>query len=115
MESVFIQNQDAMAAVLIDALIVGGDNYGCSPFIEVFKEIHYQTGIYRVEIAGWLIGKEQRRVISRCPGNGDPLLLTPGQIAGKFVFFVGKGQTVQEKVYSCPDLTRRGVAYLHGK
>ena len=46
----------------------------------------------RVEIAGWLIGKQQVRAMCQCPGDRDTLLFATGQIASRLLPPLGKAR-----------------------
>ena len=57
-------------------------NDGLSFLIQFDKNIHNLETCLAVEIAGGFIAEQNLRVIDQCPGNCDPLLLTPGKLIG---------------------------------
>ena len=45
--------------------------------LQRFPDVPFRLGIQR---GGWLVQQEQRRVLQKCPCNGNPLSLTAGQL-----------------------------------
>jgi len=70
-----------MVAASIDRGIVGGHDQGsASAGMEVDQQIENSRTRHGVQVAGRLVGEEQRRVDDQRPRNRDPLLLTTGQL-----------------------------------
>ena len=60
-----------------------------------------------VEVAGGFVGQDQRRLGDQRPGDGDPLLLAAGQLAGPVLDPVGEADPVQGAPAPAPG-ARRG-------
>ena len=59
-----------------DALIVGGDQSGAAFVADEAEEFgEDDVGRRLVEIAGGLVGEDERRLVRQRPGDGDALLL----------------------------------------
>jgi hypothetical protein len=58
----------------------------------------------RVEVAGRLVREDDRRVGDQCPGDGDALLLTTGELGGPVLPPVGEADTAHQLVH--PPLVR---------
>ena len=50
-----------------------------------------------VEVAGWLIGQHQQRIVHQGAGNGDALLLPAGEPIGKGLPAVEKPDRVEQR------------------
>ena len=50
----------------------------------------------RVQIAGWLIGEQDRRLIHKGSGYGDPLLLASGKLGRLVLHPLSKPHILQE-------------------
>ena len=65
-------------------LVVVGDEHDGDPAlgVEPFQDGHDLGAGAGVEVAGRLVGEQQRRVADERAGDGDPLLLTAGHLRG---------------------------------
>ena len=63
--------------------------------VEVVEQGEHVGGRRRVEVAGGLVGEDQRGLGDQRPGDGDALLLAAGQLAGPVVGPVGEADLVE--------------------
>ena len=56
----------------------------------------------RIEIAGRLVGQQQRGVIDQCPGDGDPLLLSAGHLRGLVAHPLGQADLLEQRLAQPP-------------
>ena len=68
-----------------DVWLVGDHDDGCSPAVQPVKKIHDLDAGSGVEVARRLVGQEDCRPVDHGPGNGYPLLLSAGELAGSVV------------------------------
>ena len=64
--------------------------------VEFLEEPDDLIGRCRIEVAGGLVGQNDRRVIGQHPGQGNPLLLTDTQFRRFMVQAITEPYTVQE-------------------
>src|SRR5690606_26410380 len=67
---------------------------------------------HRIEIAGWLVGQQNRRVVGQRARDGDALLLAAGELRGIVVGALRQAHLLEQRAGS-----RRGLADagdLHG-
>src|SRR5437667_7585599 len=70
-----------------DALLVRDQHDGDGVLVvEAFEDIQDLHAGGRIEVAGRLVGQQQRWSIDQGAGNGDPLLLAAGQLVGMVIF-----------------------------
>src|SRR5690606_5576910 len=55
--------------------VVSDDQHGSAGAPELFEDLHHDTAIDAVEVAGRLVGHQELRVVRQCPGDGCALLL----------------------------------------
>ena len=53
------------------------DKRGASAGVQVEEQAHDVRTGFGIQVAGWLIGKENARLIDEGTGQGDTLLFTP--------------------------------------
>jgi len=58
--------------------VVGHHKDRLTIFNESLKQVQNRLSRDRVEIAGWLVGDDDRWIVGHGPGNGDALLLAAG-------------------------------------
>src|SRR5580765_4794373 len=76
-----------------------------------------------MQISGWFIGEQQRRLMNDRTGNADELLLAAGELAGKKIFFGNNLKTIQSVGNHALALVARNVfvgkrqvdIFLHGE
>jgi hypothetical protein len=63
--------------------------------VKLMQQIHHGVTIRRVEIAGWLICQQERRLAGDRPGHGYTLLLSAGELAWHVFRPVGHADPLQ--------------------
>ena len=66
--------------------------------------------VWRVEVAGRLVGEEQRRLVHQRAGDGDALLLAAGELARQVVLAVGQADGGERRQGAAALLAERRVA-----
>ena len=79
---------EAAAYARGDVVVVGDHDDGLAG-PPVLEEPEHGVGGLRVEVAGGLVGGDDRRVVGERTGNGDALLLAAGERRGQLVGLVG--------------------------
>src|ERR1044071_5571264 len=51
--------------------------------VQLLEQVHDRLAVLRIEVAGGLVGEEDRRLAAHGARHGDTLLLTAGQLAGQ--------------------------------
>src|SRR5436190_1830052 len=67
-------------AVRVDRKLVRHHDDGNTLAVELLEYTHHFHAGASIEIAGRLVRQQYRGIVDQCAGNGDPLLLTPGQL-----------------------------------
>ena len=52
-----------------------GDDLILERLVEAFEQIHDLFAGFGIEVAGWLVGQDDRRIVDQCAGNCDSLRL----------------------------------------
>lgn len=79
-----------------------------------FEEGEHLLRRFRVEVAGWLIGKNDRRVVGEGAGNGDALLLPAGYGGWQFMRLVSHTDLIEQHHRPFTSLARREhIAEVH--
>jgi hypothetical protein len=55
----------------------------CAVLVQLAEQLHHGLAAFRIEIAGWFVGEQNRRLAGDRPGDRHPLLLSPGQLPGQ--------------------------------
>src|SRR5262245_31212477 len=61
---------------------VRDENNRVAGLVQPGEEGHDLSPGFRIEVACWLVGQKQRRIVHERPRNGDPLPLTTRQLVG---------------------------------
>lgn len=72
------------------------------------------AGIF-IQVAGWLIGEQQRGVVGDSPQNGNALLLPPGKVIGEGVLAVLQADPLDEVVDLVLSRRCQAVVQLEGQ
>ena len=56
---------------------------GVATLVQIGQSGHDDVPGLGVQVAGGLIGEDQRRVVDECPRDSDPLSLASGQLVGE--------------------------------
>ena len=68
--------------------VMGGDNNGGSHFVELVEDANDLLGVCWVQVAGGLVGQNERWRSHNGSGKTDALLLATRELGGKAVGFV---------------------------
>src|SRR4051795_4477193 len=68
--------------VLGDVRLVGDQDHGVARPMELVEEQHDLLGRGRIEVAGGLVGEQDRRLVDQGAGDGHALALAAGQLVG---------------------------------
>src|SRR6476661_2732151 len=71
---------DPLAQLVDDLVVVGGHDDGRAGAVDPVQQAHDAQAGGRVEVAGGLVGDEDRRLVDEGPGDGHALLLAPGEL-----------------------------------
>ena len=95
--------EDAPVGHVDDALgpsdqvgVVGDHDDGPTALDEGAEELQHDLGRERVEVAGRLVGDEDRRVIGQRSGDGDALLLATGRARRQLAGLVGHPDPLEQ-------------------
>ena len=81
-----------------DAVIVGDDhNSAVGPDGRLAEQIHHRQSGLMVKCGRGLVANQEPRVVHQCSGNGDPLLLTTGELAGQALGPLAHPQRFEDK------------------
>ena len=78
-------------------------------FIQAREQIKHGRGGRRVEVAGRLIGNKDARICNQCPGNGDSLLLPPGQLSRIMRVTIGNPRQLSFVINQIPGVVENGL------
>ena len=74
---------------------VGDHDDGDALVVEFLEHAHDFDARLAVEVAGRLVGQQQRRLVDQRAGDGDALLLAAGKLVGMMVGALGRGRRVR--------------------
>jgi hypothetical protein len=61
---------------------MGGHDHDPARLGQRPQQLEHPLDLDVVQVGGGLVGQDQRRVVGQGPGDGHPLLLAAGQVAG---------------------------------
>src|SRR5689334_25085973 len=99
---------DDARSVLGDLRFVG-DEYDCNASLRVepLEDLHDLDARAAVEIAGWLIGEQDRRIVEQRARDGDALLLAAGELIRMVASAIGEADRGER--------TQRAGAAIRGR
>src|SRR5262245_51608428 len=65
-----------------DVGLMGDEDNSIALLIEAFEQRHDLFAGFGIEVAGWLVSQNDRRIVDQCPGNCHPLALSARKFAG---------------------------------
>ena len=74
-----VAQMHAAACVARDVRLVGDENDSVALLIETFEQHHDLLTGFGIEVAGWLVGQDDRRIVHQRAGNCDALALSAGE------------------------------------
>ena len=80
-DDVAVAHLDDAPGIARNVGLVGHDQHGDALVVELLEESHDLDRCSAIEIAGGLVGQEQRWLGHECAGDGDTLLLTARELA----------------------------------
>ncbi len=84
-ELALIELQHAAAHLVDHRLVVGGDEHRGAGAVDPVEQPHDVDRGLGIEVAGRLVGEQQRRVVDERPRDRDALLLPAGELVGHVV------------------------------
>ena len=101
---------DAPRTDLIDEMhIVAGDDHRHADLVEALEQFHDLERELRIEIAGGLIGNEQRRLRHHRPRDADPLLLAGREFQGERFLLAEQADLIQRRPHAFVDFALRNA------
>jgi hypothetical protein len=94
---------------------VRGHEHSGAEGVDLDEELDDLPARHRVEVPGWLVGDEQRRVVHQRPGDRRPLLLSAGELAREMPAVLVQPNEVEELRHASPDLAPRRTGDLQGE
>ena len=105
--------RDHAAAHLVDHLaVVGDDEHRGAGAVDPVEQLHDPDRGHRVEVAGRLVGEQQRRVVDEGAGDRDALLLAAGELVGVVVDLRLQADEAQDLGHLAADLRARLADHL---
>src|SRR5689334_6593602 len=80
-----VEQVDVALRVAGVARIVGDHADGGAGAVQLMEQVHHRLAALRIEVAGRLVGEEQRRFAGDGAGNRDALLLTARELTGQML------------------------------
>jgi len=103
-----IDDFNSVFAPFCQRCVMGDEQHCRSLFlIELHQQVEDRIGAAAVEIARRLIGEEEGGVHRKCPGQGDPLLLTPAQMICQMILPGGQPDSTNERLCTFAHRRRR--------
>ena len=65
--------------------------------VQLLEQVHHRFAVLRVEVAGRLVGEQDRRLAAHGAGDGDALLLTAGELAGQVLGAVRHADALERR------------------
>ena len=93
-----VTEADRPAHLRGDVGLVGDEDDGAARGVEVVQEGEDVRGRGRVEVAGGLVGQEERGLGHECPGDGDALLLAARELARLVLGTIGQAHLLERHV-----------------
>ena len=81
--------------------------------LQIEQKVQNCRCIGAVEIAGWLIGENERRIVDDAARDGDSLTLPAGQLLGQVRGAVGETDRLERFLNPAPPLARAGARAEH--
>ena len=85
-----VAHDDVRLAEAGDVELMGDHDDGHAVVVELLEHAHDLDAGARIQVAGGLVGEEERRLVDEGAGDGDALLLAAGELVGQVVGAVGK-------------------------
>ena len=89
---------------VMSAEVVGGDQQGHPDLMEAAEQLHDLPGQVRVQVAGGLVGDDDRGAADHGAGDAHPLLLAPGERRGQAALLAQEPDLIQGGAHPPPDL-----------
>ena len=105
-----IDQRQHPVGVLRQLLVVGDDHDGRAfALANCFERLQHNRARLGIEVAGRLVGEQQRRIVGERPRNGDALLLSAGKLGRAVLHAVAQAEQV-EQFFRAPLRVAHGFA-----
>ena len=103
--------------ILLGQLRVVGHHDHQTVFGDLFQQLHHLYAGFAVQGAGWFVRQQNVRIIDQRPGDGHPLHLSAGHLAGLLVQLLSQSHLLQGSLCPlaplCPGDAGNGQGQLH--
>ena len=65
--------------------------------VQLLEQVHHRLAVLRVEVAGGLVGEQDRRLAADGARHGDALLLAARELAGQVLGAVGHADALERR------------------
>ena len=105
----------ALTEFLYEGEIVRGDDDRDTDFLETLEELHHITRERVIEIAGGLVGDEDRGARDYGTRDADALLLTNGEFKRQRAFVLQQTDLIERRAHSFIDIPKWRIRYDQGQ
>src|SRR5579864_6021831 len=102
-----VAQADAPPGVLGDLELVGDQHHGVAAGVQLVEELHDLDRGGGIEVAGRLVGEQQRRVVHQRAGDRHALPLAARQLVGVVVHAVGQADALEREAGALPPIAAR--------
>jgi hypothetical protein len=106
------QRQDAVAVSSNFPAMGNQDEILSRLASEAIKEPRDLLAGFLIQIASWLIGQDKNRIVDKCAGDGDPLLLAPRKTVRERFLSIKQSHGIKEGLGAAADFSPKDAAQL---
>ena len=110
-----LQGDDAMVELLHELVLMRDHQHGRALFVDLRQQLHDIVGHLRVDVAGRLVGDDQRRIVHQRPRQPHALLFAAGQLRRIAAALVLQVEQLQNIRHAAADLPPGLADHTHGE